>query len=72
MSNRQLKILVELTIDNPLMNGVNEFDAKTIKLKVEENFQGGLLPAYLHSIGIYHDCEVVQVSLVETHDTRQQ
>lgn len=66
--NKQLKILVEFTVENP----VGELDPEVIKSQVEAAL--GTVPAltqYLHSVGNYHDAEVVQVIIAETYDTRQ-
>ena len=69
MMERRLKIMVELTIDNPSVLAIDHSYLSNIKLQVESGINGGAMPGFLHSLGNYVDAEVVRVKLEETHDT---
>jgi hypothetical protein len=74
-----LKILVELTIDDANVK-LNAASLDEIKTKVEHlitnsdpnpNRQGSELGRYLHTLGCFHDCEVVEIKKKKAYNVRQ-
>lgn len=65
----ELKILVELTVQNPAPFSMN--DVERIKSEVESKITNPILANFLNDIGeSYLDAEVVSVKYIEEHDTR--
>ena len=72
-----LKILVELTIDdaNVKLNAIllDEIKAKVEHLITNPEFpkHGSELGRYLHTLGCFHDCEVVEIKKEKAYNVRQ-
>jgi hypothetical protein len=71
----ELKITVEFTVNNTQVK-INQEQVDEIKIQVEHLLNNPELAQYLHTLGIYHDAEVVEVSKSKnrkniSYDTRQ-